>query len=186
MESSNSNYLKSVKLLFQYYRLMGDNAFAQISEQAIHWKYNEESNSIAAIVKHIAGNSISRWTDFLTSDGEKEWRDREGEFEDTLVTKADMIAFWNKGWDCLLDALNGLTDDDLMRIIYIRNEGHTVTEAINRQLAHIPSHVGQIIFVAKMIAGAQWQSPTIPKGQSGTFNKEKFSSEKQTKFFTQQ
>ena len=183
MESSNSNYLKSVKDLFQYYRSLGDKAFVQIDDQDIHWRYNEESNSIAAIVKHISGNSLSRWTDFLTADGEKEWRDRDDEFEDTITSKDDMITLWNKGWECLFDALKGLTEDDLMRTIYIRNEGHTVIEAINRQLAHIPSHVGQIIFVAKMIAGAGWQSPTIPKGQSVAFNKEKFSAEKQNKFF---
>ena len=139
METSNSNYLKSVENLFQYYRSLGDKAFAQIDEPGIHWKYNEESNSIAAIVKHISGNSLSRWTDFLTTDGEKEWRDRDDEFDDTITNKDEMIALWNKGWNCLQDALNGLTEDDLMRTIYIRNEGHTVIEAINRQLAHIPA-----------------------------------------------
>lgn len=183
METSNSNYLKSVKNLFQYYRSLGDKAFAQIDGPEIHWKYNEESNSIATIVKHVSGNSLSRWTDFLTSDGEKKWRDREDEFEDRIMSKNKMIALWNKGWDCLLDAINGLTEDDLMRTIYIRNEGHTVIEAINRQLSHIPCHVGQIIFVTKMITGAKWQSPTIPKGQSGAFNQEKFSAEKEHKFF---
>jgi hypothetical protein len=184
METINANYLKSVKNLFQYYKGLGDKAFAQINDEDINWAFNAQSNSIAVIVKHMAGNSLSRWTDFLNSDGEKDWRDRDNEFEGTLANKAAMITLWNKGWDCLFNAINPLQGDDLMRIIYIRNEGHTVVEAINRQLAHLASHVGQIIFIAKMITGPNWQTPTIAKGQSKAFNNNKFAADKEHKFFS--
>lgn len=184
MENTGNNYLSSVRALFRYYKSLGDKTIAQVTEEQMHWQYNEESNSIAVIIKHIAGNSLSRWTDFLTADGEKQWRDRDEEFEDTVSSKEDVIALWEKGWQCLFDAIDKLTDEDLVRIVYIRNEGHTVIEAINRQLTHIPSHVGQIIFIAKMISGENWNSLSIPKGQSKTFNAGKFSVEKKRKFFT--
>jgi len=184
MESIGTNYLDSIKKLFRYYKSVGDRAIAQVDERAIHWRYNSDSNSIIVIVKHIAGNYISRWTDFLTSDGEKLSRDRDDEFEGEDMSKADMLALWEKGWDCLFNAIDPLTEADLMRIVYIRNEGHTVIEAINRQLAHIPYHVGQIVFVAKMISDDPWQSLTIPKGQSKDFNQDKFASDKKNQFFT--
>jgi len=184
MENSGANYLDSVKKLFRYYKSVGDRAVAQVDERAIHWRYNSDSNSIVVIVKHIAGNSISRWTDFLTSDGEKPTRDRDDEFEGEDMSKADMIALWDKGWESLFNAIDPLTTDDLMKIVYIRNEGHTVIEAINRQLAHIPYHIGQIVFVAKMISDDPWQSLTIPKGQSNGFNQNKFASGKKNQFFT--
>jgi hypothetical protein len=184
MENSSTNYLDNIKKLFQYYKSVGDRAIAQVDEGAIHWQYNEESNSIATIIQHVSGNSLSRWSDFLNSDGEKEWRDRDAEFEETELSKQDMIALWNKGWECLFNAIDPLTEADLMRIAYIRNEGHTVIEFINRQLAHIPYHVGQIVFIAKMISEAPWQSLTIPKGQSKSFNQVKFASDKKNQFFT--
>jgi hypothetical protein len=137
MESTGYNYLSSIKKQFRYYQTVGDRAIAQVSEEQMHWQYNPESNSIAIIIKHIAGNSISRWTDFLTSDGEKDWRDRDEEFEDTASSKEELIAFWNKGWQCMYDAIDPLTDEDLLYTICIRNEAHTVIEAINRQLAHV-------------------------------------------------
>lgn len=129
---------------------------------------------MAAIIKHMAGNSLSRWTDFLTTDGEKEWRNRDNEFEDEHLSKAELTAHWNKGWQCLFDAIDPLTDNDLLKKIYIRGEAHTVVEAINRQLAHLAMHVGQIVFIAKMIAGDDWISLTIPKGKSKEFNNQKF------------
>jgi len=183
METVNVNYINNLKKLFQYYKTLGDKAFNQVKGEDIHWHFNEESNSIAVIVKHIAGNSISRWTDFFYSDGEKEWRDRDSEFEDTFTDKATMIAYWEKGWDCFFDVLNSLKEGDLMRVVYIRNEGHTVVEALNRHLAHSSMHIGQIVFIAKMLAGPNWQTPTIPKGQSKAFNSDKFSAEKERKFF---
>jgi hypothetical protein len=176
MESTGNNYLSSVKNLFRYYKTLGDRALEKLNEEQIHWQYNQESNSVAIIIKHIAGNSLSRWTDFLTTDGEKSWRDRDQEFEDTLSSKEDLLALWDKGWQCIYNSIDALTESDLMRTVYIRKESHTVIEAINRQLAHIPYHVGQIVYIAKMAAAENWNSLTIPKGQSKAFNAEKGSS----------
>ncbi len=164
------NYLVSSRKQFRYYKSLGDKAMEQVSENGMHWKYNNESNSIAVIIRHIAGNSLSRWTDFLTTDGEKEWRDRDDEFENEILTKDELLALWEKGWQCLFDAIDPLVDSDLLHIVYIRNESHTVIEAINRQLAHIPYHVGQIVFIAKILLDRNWKSLTIPKGQSKAFN----------------
>jgi len=136
------------------------------------------------IVQHLAGNMLSRWTDFLTTDGEKEWRNRDNEFNEVITTKEDLIQYWNKGWNCFFDAINPLTDNDLSTIIYIRNEGHTVMEAINRQLAHYPYHIGQIVFYAKMLKKTEWNSLSIPKNKSNSYNAEKFSKEKSIKNFT--
>ena len=184
MQSAGDNYLVSTRKLFAYYKSLGDAVVARLDDEQLHWQYNEASNSIAVIIKHIAGNSISRWTDFLTADGEKQWRNRDEEFEDASLTKQQLANLWNEGWDCLFTAINPLTDADLLRIIYIRNQGHTVTEAINRQLAHLPYHIGQMVFVAKLILGEKWESLTIPKGQSATFNADKFAGEKKNQFFT--
>jgi len=170
METAAENHLSSIKKQFHYYKSVGDKAIERVNEEQLHWCYNNDSNSIAIIIKHIAGNSISRWTDFLTSDGEKASRNRDDEFEDTAGSKEELIALWNKGWDCLFNAIDPLTSEDLLRIIYIRNEAHTVMEAINRQFAHIPYHIGQIVYIAKMVANDDWQSLTIPKGKSKEFN----------------
>jgi len=174
MESIGENYLKSSKKLFAYYKSLGDKAIERTDEDGLHWQYNAQSNSMATIIKHMAGNSISRWTDFLTTDGEKEWRDRDNEFEDEHLSKPELTAYWNKGWQCLFDAIDPLTEADLLKIIYIRGEAHTVVEAMNRQLAHLAMHVGQLVFIAKMIAGEDWVSLTISKGQSKEFNAGKF------------
>lgn len=181
---TTDNYLDSTRKLFRYYKSLGDTVISRVDEQGIHWQYNDDSNSIAVIIKHIAGNSLSRWTDFLNADGEKEWRNRDDEFEDTPMNKQQLTELWERGWQCLLDAIDPLTGADLSRIVYIRNEGHTVLEAINRQLAHLPYHVGQIVFAAKMVSGTKWQSLTIPKGKSGDYNKDKFSADKKQGFFT--
>lgn len=137
-------------------------------------EFAEDSNSIAIIVKHVVGNMISRWTYFLIEDGEKEWRHRDLEFEDTYKSKEELITNWNSGWSYFFDALKPLNDSDLGRVIYIRNQEHTVTEAINRQLAHYPYHIGQIVFLGKLIKGKSWKSLSIPKGGSKEYNKEKF------------
>ncbi len=179
-----NGYLNSTRKLFAYYKKLGDDAMAQITEEKLFFQPNEDSNSIAIIVQHLAGNMLSRWTDFLTSDGEKEWRNRDAEFETVIKTKEELISFWNKGWQCLFDALEPLTENDLVTVIYIRNEGHTVMEAINRQLAHYPYHVGQLVFLAKMLADNEWKSLSIPKNKSQEYNQEKFSKEKTTSFFT--
>jgi len=174
MQNIGENYLLNSKKLFAYYKSLGDKVIERTSDNGLHWQYNAQSNSMAIIIKHVAGNSISRWTDFLTSDGEKPWRNRDNEFEDEHLSKIELIAYWNKGWQCLFDAIDPLTDNDLLKTIYIRGEAHTVIEAINRQLAHLTMHVGQIVFIAKMIAGDDWVSLTIPKGKSKEFNAGKF------------
>lgn len=180
----NEQYLQSCIKQFEYYKLLGEKAMEQLPEEKLFWQYNDESNSIAIVVKHLWGNMLSRWTDFLTSDGEKEWRDRDTEFENDTKSREQLMERWNEGWQCLLNALNQLKKDDLQKIVYIRNQGHIVMEAINRQLAHYPYHIGQIVFVAKMAAGEKWHSLTIPKGQSQQFNDEKFSKPKIKEHFT--
>lgn len=180
------NYLESVKKQFEYYKLLGDKTFSQLSEEDLFWQYNEESNSIAIIVKHLWGNMLSRWTDFLTSDGEKEWREREAEFENDIASFDELNEKWEEGWTCLFNALNSLGKDNFDTTIYIRNLGHTVVEAINRQLAHYAYHIGQLVFIGRMIQGEKWESLSIPKGKSGEFNKEKFSKPKRREHFTKE
>lgn len=177
------SYLPSVIKQFEYYKMLGEKTFSQIPDDKLFWQVNEESNSIAVIVKHLWGNMLSRWTDFLTTDGEKEWRDRDAEFVNDITTKHDMVEKWNEGWSVFLGALTSLKDEDLEKIIYIRNQGHTVLEAINRQLAHYPYHIGQIVFIGKMVA-KKWESLSIPKGNSTEYNKLKFSEPRHNKHFT--
>jgi hypothetical protein len=179
-----NNYLDSTKKLFAYYKKLGDDAMAQIDDEKLFFQVNEDANSIAIIVQHLAGNMLSRWTDFLTTDGEKEWRNRDAEFEKNITNKQDLLVYWNSGWQCLFKSLEPLTSSDLDKIIYIRNEGHTVLEAINRQLAHYPYHVGQLVFLAKLLAADKWKSLSIPKNKSQEYNQEKFSKERSDIFFT--
>ncbi|WP_291115985.1 DUF1572 family protein [Flavobacterium sp. UBA6135] len=181
---TKTNYLESVKKQFLYYKTLGEKAMEQLEPEQLFVSVNEDTNSISIIVNHLVGNMLSRWTDFLTTDGEKEWRNRDTEFEEILKTKPELLAHWEKGWECLFDALNGLQPEQLNEIIYIRNEGHTVLEAINRQLAHYPYHIGQIVFYAKMIKKTEWQSLSIPKNKSKNYNTDKFSKEKSNKNFT--
>lgn len=178
------NYLKSMNRQFSYYKSLGEKAMAQVHDEKLFEQLNDDSNSIATIVKHLSGNMISRWTDFLTTDGEKETRNRDGEFENDIKTRAEVIALWDKGWDRLFKTLNELKADDLEKIIYIRNEGHTVMEAINRQLAHYPYHVGQIVYVAKLLKSSDWESLSIPRNKSKEYNSGKFSQEKVQRHFT--
>jgi hypothetical protein len=178
-----NNYLDSVIKQFLYYKMLGEKTFDQIPEEQLFWQHSPDSNSIATIVKHLAGNMLSRWTDFLTTDGEKSWRKRDMEFENDLGSKAEMMSLWAKGWKVMLDTLVSLSDEDLNQIVYIRNQGHTVMEAVNRQLAHYPYHVGQIVYIGKMLA-SNWQSLSIPKGNSEQFNADKFSREKHRGHFT--
>ncbi|NUY79370.1 DUF1572 family protein [Flavobacterium sp. MAH-1] len=184
MEKPTLPYLESVRKQFVYYKTLGEKAIAQLEADQLFARTNEDTNSIAMIVNHLSGNMLSRWTDFLTSDGEKPWRDRDSEFEETLNTKEQVMLAWEKGWTCFFAALDALTDDQLSQIIYIRNEGHTVMEAINRQLAHYPYHVGQIVFCAKMLKKSQWDSLSIPKNASKTYNSDKFAKEKSVRHFT--
>lgn len=179
----NKNYLESVIKQFEYYKLLGDKTFEQVPEEKLFWQYNEDSNSIAIIVKHLWGNMLSRWTDFLSTDGEKDWRNRDAEFENDWTTRQDVLDKWNEAWKILLDTLKALQEEDLEKVIYIRNQGHTVLEAINRQLAHYPYHIGQIVYIGKMCS-EQWHSLSIPKGNSSEYNADKFSKPKERAHFT--
>ena len=182
--SDQSNYLSSIKKEFEYYKMLGDKTMSRISDEGLFWQYNEESNSIAIIVAHLHGNMLSRWTDFLTTDGEKEWRDRDGEFENHIDTREVLMDRWERGWACLFAALDGISEEQLGQITYIRNMGQTVTEAINRQMTHYAYHVGQIVYIGKMVSAASWQSLTIPKGNSKKYNDRKFSEPLRIEHFT--
>lgn len=181
MNTVNQNFLASAIKFFGYYKQLGEKTIAQLTEEEVLYQPNEASNSIALIVHHLSGNMLSRFTDFLTSDGEKSWRNREAEFEETYASKAEMMAAWDNGWKCLLDTLQSLTPSDLAEVIYIRNEGQTVLEAIQRQLAHYPYHVGQIVYQAKLLKNDQFKSLSIPKGQSDTYNQKKFEAPRERK-----
>nr|WP_026815247.1 DUF1572 family protein [Arenibacter certesii] len=169
------DYLRNCIQQMEYYKTLGEKTVDQLEEKDLFWQYNEESNSIAIIVNHLWGNMKSRWTDFLISDGEKEWRKRDMEFEDVIRTKEELLIKWNEGWQCVLYALSSIDQDNFNTIIYIRNQAHTVSEAINRQLAHYAYHVGQLVYIGRMIRGNEWKSLSIPKGNSLDFNKKKFS-----------
>lgn len=172
---ADTDYLNSVQNLFSYYKLLGDKAMAQLPTGLWFVSLNEDSNSIAVIVNHLSGNMLSRWTDFLTTDGEKPWRNRDLEFENVLETPEQVTQAWENGWACLFGALDSLSGDHLNQIVYIRNEGHSVMEAINRQLAHYAYHVGQIVFEAKLLKAGSWDSLSIPRRGSGAYNEDKFS-----------
>jgi Protein of unknown function (DUF1572) len=165
-------YLESAIKRFQSYKDLGEYTFAQLEEQDFHFTPNEGSNSIAVVIQHMSGNMLSRWTNFLTEDGEKEWRNRDTEFNAKAYSKAKLLDLWNKGWDCLLAALRSLKEEDLVKTIHIRHEPLIVVDAINRQLAHYPHHVGQIVYIGKMIRNTEWKSLSISKGQSDAFNRE--------------
>lgn len=185
MNATNS-YLESVKKQFLYYKMLGEKAIEQLEPEQLFVSVNEDTNSIAVIIKHLSGNMLSRWTDFLTTDGEKETRNRDGEFENDMTTKEQVLEVWNTGWKCFLDTLESLKSEQLSEIIYIRNEGHTVIEAINRQLAHYPYHIGQIVFYAKQLKKGEWNSLSIPKNKSNSYNANKFAQEKSIKNFTEE
>jgi len=156
-------YLDSAKKRFLSYKELGEKSIAQVDDQQIHWKPEENSNSITIIVKHMSGNMLSRFTDFLTTDGEKPWRERDAEFEEENCSKAQLLAVWEKGWKCLMDTLNSLQEEDLSKTVYIRKEPLPVVDALNRQLAHHAYHVGQIVYIAKALKADNWQSLSIPK-----------------------
>lgn len=158
-----NNYLASAKKQFEYYKSLGEKSFAQLNDEQLFWQYNPESNSVATIVKHLWGNMLSRWTDFLTTDGEKEWRQRDAEFENEITNRSEMMNRWNESWNCLYAALDVLSENDLTKEVFIRKEKHTVVEAINRQLAHYPYHIGQIVYIGKMMCNEKWNSLSIPR-----------------------
>jgi hypothetical protein len=178
------DYHSSVKKQFQYSKTLGEKTFSQLSDEELFWQYNEDCNSVAIIVNHLWGNMKSRWTDFLTSDGEKKWRARDLEFESVIQDRIELLQKWEEGWECLFTSLESITPDNVDTTIFIRNQGHTITEAINRQLCHYAYHVGQIVFLGKMIKGSKWKSLSIPKGKSDEFNQQKFAQDKRRGHFT--
>lgn len=173
----------SIKQL-QYYKSLGDGTLSQINNDDLFWQMHEYQNSIAIIIKHLNGNMLSRFTDFLSTDGEKAWRDREGEFELGNKDAEQVLGWWNQGWDSVFKALDGLKEADLDQIVYIRNQGHTVRQAILRQVAHYAYHVGQIVLIGTLRKNAEWRSLSIPKGGSSVYNAEKFAQEKRIGHFT--
>jgi hypothetical protein len=172
-----TSYVQDSTGLFRYYKKLGERAMEQCPDEGLFAALDTESNSIAVIVKHMAGNMRSRWRDFLTTDGEKPDRHRDFEFEEPPATRAALLAAWEAGWACLFGALQPLTDADLTRTITIRGEAHSVMQAINRQLAHYPHHVGQIVLLAKHFAGEQWQTLSVPRRGSAEFNRKVASGE---------
>lgn len=214
----SEDFLRSANRQFLYYKTLGDKAMEQLEPEQLFISLSEDTNSIANIIKHLHGNMLSRWTDFLTTDGEKETRNRDGEFDDSLniklseyrhaeldsvspetldppaggqgdkqhyiAKKEELLKIWNEGWDCLFKMQHDLKPEHLSQTIYIRNEGHSVLEAINRQLAHYPYHVGQIVFYAKLLKKSEWESLSIPKNKSKDYNTNKFSKDKVKKHFT--
>lgn len=156
---------------FESNKRLADRAVEQVPDAKLHVALDANTNSIAVIMKHVAGNLISRWTDFLTTDGEKPWRNRDEEFVDSFKDRAELEAYWHRGWNCLFDALRSLSDENLQKTVTIRGEPHSVPLAIQRSLGHTCYHVGQIIQVARILAGSNWNTLTIPRGGSEEFNK---------------
>ncbi len=168
--STAKELLSTAVRRMKYYKDLGDKTFEQLNDRDFHYRPNDESNSVAILIQHMAGNMLSRWTNFLEEDGEKEWRNRDAEFETTELSKKELLKMWNKGWDCFLSALASLKKKDLKKKISIRNEKLTVVDAINRQLAHYPYHIGQIIYIARIIKNKGWKNLSVPKGGSHAFN----------------
>ncbi|MGH9607751.1 MAG: DUF1572 domain-containing protein [Terracidiphilus sp.] len=166
-----TSYLEDSLSLFRYYKKLAERAMEQVSDQQLFATIDHEANSIAVIAKHMAGNMRSRWTDFLTTDGEKPGRNRDSEFVDPPQTRTALMEMWENGWACLFGALEPLTDADMERAVTIRGEAHSVMQAINRQLAHYPHHVGQIVLLAKHFACDRWQSLSVPRNKSAEFNR---------------
>ena len=166
------HYLEDAIASYRAYKKLADKAFAQLTDEEFFVTLDHESNSVAVIMKHIAGNMFSRWTDFLTTDGEKPDRNRDMEFViESETTKAEVMDYWERGWQRTLETLDSLKPEDLMRTVTIRGEAHTVVQALNRQLAHYPYHIGQIVFLAKHFRSDEWKSLSIPKNKSSDFNK---------------
>jgi hypothetical protein len=162
-------YLINVIEELNQIKARSEKVFGQLTEEELHWAPNEESNSIAIIVKHLSGNMTSRWTDFLTTDGEKDYRDRDREFIDDIKSQDDLLKFWEDGWRVLFHAIKSLKEEDLLKTVTIREEPMSVLEAIQRQLVHYSNHYGQILYIGKQIKGAAWKTLSIPRGQSKTY-----------------
>ncbi|MBK8819240.1 MAG: DUF1572 family protein [Saprospiraceae bacterium] len=178
------SFIDSSKKLFLYYKSLGEKAMNQINDDMLFFEPTPGINSIAIIVRHLQGNMKSRWTDFLTSDGEKPWRNRDEEFEEFVTDRTKLMLLWEEGWQCLFDALDNLSPEDLNKEITIRNQAQSVMDAVQRQIAHYAYHVGQIVYISKINKGDDWQSLSIPKNNSETYNAVKFSKDKEKGHFT--
>ena len=171
-QALGAHFLEDALKSFRDYKKLAEGALEQLDDAEFFRAIDDESNTIAVNMKHMAGNMLSRWTDFLTTDGEKANRERDMEFVMLPeTTRADMVEFWERGWRCLFAAVEPLTADDLMRIVKIRGQDHTVVQAINRQIAHYAYHVGQIVYLAKHFKSSNWQTLSVPKNRSAEFNK---------------
>jgi hypothetical protein len=166
-----TSYLEDAVGVFQHYKRLAEGAMSQLADEQLFAVLDPEMNSVAILVKHMSGNMVSRWTDFLMSDGEKAGRNRDGEFEEAPVNRAGVMECWERGWQALFGALEGLTEADLGRTVTIRGEAHSVMQAINRQLAHYPYHCGQIVFLAKHLRSTEWKSLSVPRKGSEEFNR---------------
>jgi hypothetical protein len=166
-----TSYLKDSLAVFRYYKRLAERAMEQVNDADLFTELGPETNSIAIVIKHMAGNMRSRWTDFLTTDGEKPDRNRDSEFEAPPQTRAQVLEMWEQGWQCLFNAIEPLTDADLNRTVFIRGEAHSVMQTINRQVAHYQYHIGQIVLLARHFAGDSWQSLSIPRKGSAEFNR---------------
>ena len=164
-------FLESAIAKYQAQKDLAERAIVQLGDEQLHHPLDENTNSVAVIMKHLAGNMLSRWTDFLTTDGEKQWRNRDREFVDDFPSRDDLTAFWQRGWDCLFATLSALTEGDLTKTVPIRGEPHNVIEAIHRGLDHCGYHVGQIVLVARVLAKDNWTTLTIPRGGSQEYNR---------------
>lgn len=165
----NERFLQDVLFTLNWYKDLAERALAQLSDEQLHWKPDADGNSVAILVQHLAGNMRSRWTDFLTTDGEKPDRNRDGEFEEAIRTREELVATWEAGWRCVLDAIGGLAPGDLAKSVTIRGREHTVVQAILRQLTHYAYHVGQIVYVARMQRADEWESLSIARGRSESY-----------------
>jgi Protein of unknown function (DUF1572) len=171
MSDAASHYLDEARRQLRGYKRMGEGAMSQLSDQDFFFTLDQEANSVAVLVKHIAGNMRSRFTDFLTSDGEKPNRFRDREFEmSPATTRAEVMTWWEEGWACVFNAIDPLKPEDVMRTVTIRGEPHSVLQAINRQLAHYAQHIGQVVFLAKHLRASDWKTLSIPRGKSEEFN----------------
>ena len=171
-QSPASDFLQTATARLLYYKQLAEKTFEQLDEADFTYSPDPESNSIAVIIQHMHGNMLSRWTNFLTEDGEKEWRQRDAEFEPGQLGKKDCLKRWEEGWQVFLQALKELQADDMSKTVTIRNERLTVIDAINRQLAHYPYHIGQIVYLGRMIKKADWTNLSIPKGRSAAYNQQ--------------
>jgi hypothetical protein len=172
-QNNGTDFLTAARKQMRYYRSLAETSVSRLDDEQLKWRPDDTANSVAIIMRHLAGNMLSRWTDFLSTDGEKPWRQRDEEFEPWDGTREELLTFWNRGWECFLHALDNLSEEDLQKSVIIRREKHSVSEAIVRQLAHYPYHVGQIVFISRMLNGSSWASLSIPRGGSAEFNSKK-------------